>query len=208
MDNVCSRRILLKLCNQYDDVIDVDYLDINTIQGRVCFTTVYSKKYEDGSVEATVPLGRNNTTGINKTFLSRALCNISFGCENNKQQLITASAFLSMCKPPGENKHKVHIDGKIVDKSIGEKVPLKHGSIISLYGPTGFAYEVSINNRHEIEEELKESQRLLDEDALKVDGVKRILEDDGQQNNVKNKVMKKKRKRDKKKKRKKSESTC
>ena len=77
-----------------------------------------------------------------------------------------------------------------------------------MYGPTGFAYEVSINNRHEIEEELKESQRLLDEDALKVDGVKRILEDDGQQNNVKNKVMKKKRKRDKKKKRKKSESTC
>jgi len=40
---------------------------------------IYSKKYEDGSIAARVPLGRNERTGIDPqwTKISRALCEVS-----------------------------------------------------------------------------------------------------------------------------------
>ena len=39
---------------------------------------IYSKKYEDGSIAARVPLGRNKHTGIDQwTKISRALCEVS-----------------------------------------------------------------------------------------------------------------------------------
>lgn len=149
IDNVCSHRIIFKTCKQSDDIVDVDALDDYTLETQVGLT-VYTKQRTDGSISATVSLGRNMTTGIRKPFLSRALCDISFSCENNKQEQTTAAAFLTMCKPPGADKYQVHIDGKLVDKPINEKVPLKHGCIISLFGPTGFAFEVSISNNDRI----------------------------------------------------------
>jgi hypothetical protein len=47
-----------------------------------------------------------------------------------------------MRKAPAQ--HAVHIDGVPVSEPIGKRITLEDGSIISLYGQTGFAYLVKI----------------------------------------------------------------
>ena len=164
-------KITLKLCSSNEDVVDVDDdgLDIEHDLVR------YASQYRDGSIAAIVPLGRNMETNIKYTAVSRALCDVSLTktspggkrevCmvdlatspgrniedDDNKLQPpipagsneTVAAAALSMRKAPG--KHAVYIDGELVIRPVGREVPLHHGAIISLYGPTGFAYEVSIS---------------------------------------------------------------
>src|SRR6056300_849008 len=62
--------IALKLCPANTDIVD---LDDDYEPERV----THSSKFDDGSVAATVSLGRNNATGIKWTAISRAVCDVS-----------------------------------------------------------------------------------------------------------------------------------
>ena len=59
---------------------------------------------------------------------------------DNKSGVAVAS--LGMRKPAG--KHHVYLDGELIDKPLGRAIPLQNGSIISLLGPNGLAYQVHI----------------------------------------------------------------
>ncbi|KAL3795750.1 hypothetical protein HJC23_008237 [Cyclotella cryptica] len=58
-----------------------------------------------------------------------------------------------MRKDPSQ--HYVHIDGIAVSEPIGLKIPLQDGSIISLWGQTGFAYLVKILCDNQDDQEAK-----------------------------------------------------
>ena len=64
----------------------------------------------------------------------------SLNCKNGSN-LVVAS--LAMRKAAGT--HAVYLDGDLVKTPIGSEIPLKHGSIISLFGRTGFVYQVQIS---------------------------------------------------------------
>ncbi|KAL7467169.1 hypothetical protein ACHAXS_007420 [Conticribra weissflogii] len=53
------------------------------------------------------------------------------------------TAWLCMRKSP--NQHGVFLNGELVRDAIGKQRKLEHGAILSLYGPTGFAYQVDIS---------------------------------------------------------------
>lgn len=189
--------IALKLCPANTDIVDLD--DDNEPE-RV----IHSSKFDDGSVAATVSLGRNNATGIRWTAISRAVCDVSLSttssssgsrrkkeivdlaslptgetyydektpptitnnavvdlaespaddvmndvkkpppndCANRDNKRGVAVASLGMRKPAG--KHHVYLDGELIDKPLGREIPLQNGSIISLLGPNGMAYQVHI----------------------------------------------------------------
>ena len=189
--------IALKLCPANTDIVDLD--DDNEPE-RV----IHSSKFDDGSVAATVSLGRNNATGIRWTAISRAVCDVSLSttssssgsrrkkeivdlaslptgetyydektpptitnnavvdlaespaddvmndvkkpppndCANRDNKRGVAVASLGMRKPAG--KHHVYLDGELIDKPLGREIPLQNGSIISLFGPNGMAYQVHI----------------------------------------------------------------
>ena len=196
--------VILKLCSRDSctDIVELDD-DDNYEPERV----IYSKKYQDGSISATVPLGRNADTEIKWTAVSRATLDVSLclanrngkekdvlcleldheggeaevvdlstppdgdmkvaassdkaingegkdsnnvakassrqgvnGGSNDKKE--TAVALYLMRREP--EKHCVHINGIKVDKKVGSSFPLENKSIISLYGPTGMAYQVHI----------------------------------------------------------------
>lgn len=63
---------------------------------------------------------------------------------SNQQRQYTTAAWLSMRKAP--RQHGVFLDGQLVQVPIGRQVPVKDGSILSLYGPTGFAYQIRISH--------------------------------------------------------------
>lgn len=108
---------------------------------------MHARKFQDGSVAASVLLGRNERTAIKKTVVSRALCEISFSRRDsamNKQNAESLVAYLSMRKAP--NQHAVHIDGRVVTEPLGRTVPIKDGAMISLYGQCTYAYLVQIRN--------------------------------------------------------------
>lgn len=176
------RAITLKLCTESEDVVDVEDGD-SSDEGFV----QHAKSYKDGSIAAIVTLGRNNSTLIKWTFLSRGLCDVSLtrarqkgkkspvvdllaspgaqtvgqkseddekkgeatGESNGDQKKCdkqpAAAAFLGMRKPKG--KHCVYLNAVQVNKPLGRdgETPLNDGAIISLYGPTGFAYQVCIS---------------------------------------------------------------
>ena len=127
--------IALKLCPANTDIVD---LDDDYEPERV----IHSSKFDDGSVAATVLLGRNNATGITWTAISRAVCDVSLSTTSSSNKRGVAVASLGMKKPAG--KHHVYLDGELVDKPLGREIPLQNGSIISLLGPNGMAYQVHI----------------------------------------------------------------
>jgi len=188
--------IALKLCPANTDIVD---LDDDYEPERV----IHSSKFDDGSVAATVSLGRNNATGIIWTAISRAVCDVTLSttssssgsrrkkeivdvaslptgesyydeetpptitnsavvdlaespaddvmndvkkpppnCANRDNKRGVAVASLGMRKPAG--KHHVYLDGELIDKPLGREIPLQDGSIISLLGPNGMAYQVHI----------------------------------------------------------------
>jgi hypothetical protein len=143
--------ITLKLCSQTDDVIDVD--DDDDQDGVEPEVVRYAVKYEDGSTAATTILGRQKGTGIKCVAISRALCDVSVAVRSS-----SLVATMRMRKPPNadhrrdgessankaKNNHYVHLDGELVEEPLGGEIPLANGSIIALYGATGFAYQVRV----------------------------------------------------------------
>lgn len=103
----------------------------------------YAVNCEDGSKAAMAILGRQRVTEIKWIGISRALCDISL-----VERSSSVVASMRMRRPPNTdgqyNSHHVHLDGNLVNASLGVEIPLKNGSIIALYGPTGFAYHVCI----------------------------------------------------------------
>mmetsp|Transcript_3655 Transcript_3655/g.7070 ORF Transcript_3655/g.7070 Transcript_3655/m.7070 type:complete len:503 (+) Transcript_3655:73-1581(+) len=203
--NQPRNHLTLKLCEEKhcNDIIELH--DNDDDHNPTPEVVRYAKLYEDGSIAAITHLGRNTTTGIRWTAVSRALCDVSLnrssstpgtgsgggkkavcmvdlaasppgqtqsqtssstisgesqsddGGHNKPKHLVhphdaggeVAAAFLSMRKAP--QQHYVFLDGELVAKPLGRELPLPHGSIISLYGPTGFAYEVVISQNDDME---------------------------------------------------------
>jgi hypothetical protein len=137
--------ITLQLCTKPQPIIDVDGTE--TIKQEDP-TLKYAVKYEDGSMAALVTLGRQKGTGIVWKLISRAICDVSL---SDKASSVVAT--MRMRKPPNtqvqdgqlvRNSHSVFLDGNLVKAPLGGELPLANGSIIALYGPTGFAYQVHI----------------------------------------------------------------
>lgn len=136
----CNRQrkpIQLKLCSITDDIVDVD----DDIEPDI-FN--YASRYQDGRFAAVVSLGRNHYTGIQWCAVSRALCDVSLAMKDDTERNGPSSAIatLTMRKAPGT--HAVYLDGDLVKTSLGCEIPLKHGSIISLFRRTGFPYQVHL----------------------------------------------------------------
>ena len=94
----------------------------------------------EASTNKAIVLGRNTTTGIKFVGLSRELCCVSLTNDVSSSSAPTAS--LTMKREEGT--HKVYLDGERLNGNIGSIVSLKDGQILSLYGPTSFAYRVKI----------------------------------------------------------------
>ena len=94
----------------------------------------------EASTNKAIVLGRNTTTGIKFVGLSRELCCVSLTNDVSSSSAPTAS--LTMKREEGT--HKVYLDGERLNVNIGSIVSLKDGQILSLYGPTSFAYRVKI----------------------------------------------------------------
>lgn len=156
------RRIVLKLSSKDTDD---DSQPRSNANNPTTPSIHHARKFDDGSVAASVMLGRNEFTGILQTSVSRALCEVSFSRgspESSKKKdnakrsddCSSAAPFvvsLTMRKAPAQ--HAVHIDGVVVGEPIGKRIPLEDGSIISLYGQTGFAYLVKIIRDNQNERE-------------------------------------------------------
>jgi hypothetical protein len=80
-----------------------------------------------------VKLGRNDLTNIKWSAVSRELCDISFGSN---------IAYVTMKKVAAQ--HAVFLNGSELNRPVGVKIRLKDSDILSLYGPTGFAYRLSL----------------------------------------------------------------
>jgi hypothetical protein len=95
---------------------------------------------ENGSEAATLLLGRHGVTNIHWKGISRELCDVSIEKQNT-------AVIASLCiRQPNINKHRVFIDGKKVNAALEAEIQVKDGSIIALFGPTGFAYRVYIGS--------------------------------------------------------------
>lgn len=88
-------------------------------------------------------LGRQKVTEIKWIGISRALCDVSL-----VERSSSVVASMRMRRPPNThleyNSHHVYLDGTLVNAALGAELPLTNGIIIALYGPTGFAYQVSV----------------------------------------------------------------
>ena len=80
-----------------------------------------------------VKLGRNDLTNITWTAVSRELCDISFESD---------IAYVTMKKVAAQ--HAVFLNGSELNRPVGVKIRLKDSDILSLYGPTGFAYRLNL----------------------------------------------------------------
>jgi hypothetical protein len=80
-------------------------------------------------------LAGNKFTGIKSDLISRSLCTVTVCCVDKEQV-----ASVVVHKPP--EMHAVHLNGEKINSS--EPMVLSNGSVLSLYGPIGFAYRVQI----------------------------------------------------------------
>ena len=80
-----------------------------------------------------VKLGRGDITNIKWIAISRELCDIYYDSKYN-------TAYLTMKKDKAQ--HAVYLNGMAVNLPVGIKIPMKDSDILSLYGPTGFAYRI------------------------------------------------------------------
>lgn len=136
----------LKLPVNRDDVADDFVYDDHDSSDEDCGKQLKKKTpsliryyhHNDYSYSIVITLGRQQFV-LNGEFngLSRELCHV--GLTNN------AEAWISMCRAP--TKHLLHVDGKINEEPVGiRKFSLHNGSVLSLYGQTGFAYRVEIQS--------------------------------------------------------------
>ena len=89
-------------------------------------------------VTRNVNLGRGPVTCIQDSIVSRDLCSIN---------LISDRVFIIMNKPyECEDRflHGVHINGEHLKVGAGVRKELHSGDVISLFGPTGYAYRVEL----------------------------------------------------------------
>ena len=150
-DQINQRPTLwLKLCSESDDIVDVDDIANNPPE-----PTRYARLDSDGNYSCELKLGRSAFAQISWSTISRSLCDIgmtlringnnasgSGGGSGNDNNHVTA--WIKMRK--GESKHLMHMDGTIISAEIDRKIQLQDGSILSLYGETGFAYQVRIES--------------------------------------------------------------
>jgi len=101
--DVPRREITLKLCDSSHDVVDVDADDV--VEKRHVH---HARRFHDGSVAASVCLGRNNATGINHRAVSRALIDVSMS--------------RGIREGDGTKKEVVALDGTDVTDSEEQKV--------------------------------------------------------------------------------------
>ena len=138
-----SCTLWLKLCSSKEDIVDVEA--DNDVGPTFC-----ARSDGQGNYTCQMTMGRTQFINIEWTKVSRALCDIGMtrrltndseedGSNNNN-----VTAWIKMRK--GEGEHDVHLDGDIIDLPINQLSPLEDGSILSLYGPIGFAYRISIQN--------------------------------------------------------------
>lgn len=80
-----------------------------------------------------IRLGRNDVTNIKWSAISRELCVISFD---------SSIACMTMKKIAAQ--HAVFLNGIALNRPVGINIPLKDSDILSLYGPTGFAYRLDL----------------------------------------------------------------
>jgi hypothetical protein len=98
-----------------------------------------NKSALNSEYKTSVPLGRNDTTKIKWTAISREICEISL----ISKRFDPSAAFIKMTK--AAEQHAVCLNGRELNVPVGTKVPLKDSDILSLYGPTGFAYQVKLS---------------------------------------------------------------
>ena len=84
-----------------------------------------------------ITLGRNSRTGIKWNVLSRRLCDVSLVADQRERAVAVAQLSMRKAAP----HHAVCVNGVDQNIPIGEKVRLRDGDVVSLYGPTHFAYE-------------------------------------------------------------------
>lgn len=144
--NVDHRPIILKLSH----VLDVE-TESSCNESKTATAMIHARRFQDGSVAASVLLGRNETTGIKQSSVSRALCDVSFSRGtgktpdgDNPMDESSLVAHLSMRKSPGQ--HAVHLDGKIVTEPLGRTIAIGDGSIITLWGQVEYCYLVQIRS--------------------------------------------------------------
>ena len=95
----------------------------------------------------TATLGRNTrfcqTTGIEWSAISRNLCDVTLTDDPHKDSS-TPIARLIMRKSAQE--HAVCLNGGELNVPGRKRFRLKDGAVLSLYGPTGFAYRVELSH--------------------------------------------------------------
>jgi hypothetical protein len=127
--------ITLKLCAS---VVNVDDDGSGMEDGVVKI----ARENANGSCSASVVLGRNTNTGIRPTAICRNLCDVTL---TRALPSNAAAAFVRKLNPKADGEFGVYLDGERMEGPLRSAIPLQHGSILSLYGATGFAYLVSIH---------------------------------------------------------------
>jgi hypothetical protein len=141
VEKIERKTMILKLCNESDDVVDVD----NESSGGLV-PTRYARVNDDGNFSCELKLGRSEFSSIQYNKVSRALCDIGITRAASKGEAansnIDITVWVKMRKAVGQ--HAVYLDGSLISEQVGEPFLVNDGAIISLYGPTGFAYRVEI----------------------------------------------------------------
>lgn len=130
------RQITLMLCAATNDIIDVDHVNLDEVDALG--SVRYGSINEDGVFSVEVALGRNSDIRIRSSAVSRVLCDVVLKRNTGND----AEGFLIMQKPP--NGRHVYHNGHVVHSQVGDNIPIHHGSIIALHGPTAIAFEVQI----------------------------------------------------------------
>lgn len=98
-----------------------------------------------------VVLGRNKSTGIQWSTVSRQLCEINMVSPKLEDTAvgpsISTKVSISMLLKPGD--HALYHNGIELEVPVGVKTTIKDKDIICLYGPTGFAYRVELEVNEE-----------------------------------------------------------
>eukprot|EP00985_Skeletonema_marinoi_P013767 scaffold6868_cov120-Skeletonema_marinoi.AAC.12 len=123
-----------------DFVDDYDSGDESTNTGKRSkkpdYIRYWSPDDENENYSVVMKLGRFQMNP-REGKISRKLCYV--GLRNDGE------AWISMCQKPSD--HLVHVDGKIIEEPKGEQVlSLHNGTVLSLFGQTGFAYRVEIQS--------------------------------------------------------------
>ena len=141
----------LKLCNESNDIFDVDnYSPSQTIE-----PTRYAKYDDSGNYSCEMKLGRSVHAKIKWTMISRALLDIGMTRAARRKNDMNdndsggddgnvITAWIKMRKE--EEQHRVHLNGKLITAKVGKQIAVNDGTILSLYGPTCYAYRISIQS--------------------------------------------------------------